>query len=344
MVAQTSTPVNHIIAIGISIYQAVRNLQYANKDAREFFYLFENNVGNIGYNRLLVDSEASLAAIRNALGVELEKNVGHEDTFFFFFSGHGAVATSQDGKGLSNYLLPFDASQDVASTSMSIEYLRDRFSKIPCKNKLIIIDSCFSGSINSKAYTNVNIKDSKDVKTFENTISGKGQITLTASKEDEEAVEDLELQNGLFTYYFLEELQNERYGEKIPILSIHAPVTEHVIERAKDKHGFEQTPTFKGELEGVVYLPIFKKRLVITPQEIEVPTHPELGEARIPAVEIKIEDEKLREVTQELVELVIKGSSTDQKYGNIALEKHLVSAIKNLHGSYEEVFKGVGTY
>lgn len=333
---------NHIIAVGISNYQGVRHLQYADKDAKEFYFLFERNVGDIGYKRLLVDSEASLAAIRNALGAGIEENLGNEDTFYFFFSGHGAIAKSQDGSGFSNYLLPFDASQDVVNTCISIEYLKDRFSKIQCKNKLIIIDSCFSGSINSKAYTRVNLKSLKDVKTFQNTLSGKGQITFTASKEDEEAIEDLELENGLFTHYFLEELQKETYGERVPILSIHAPVTENVISRAKERHNFDQTPTFKGDLEGVVYLPVFKKRLVITPQEIEIATHPELSEARIPLPEIKIEDEKLLEDIQKLVELVIKGSSADQKYANITLEKNLVSAIRNLRESYEDIFKSVG--
>ena len=228
---------NHILAIGISSYRGIRNLQYAAKDAKDFYYLFTNNVGDIGYQVLLVDSEATLASIRNSLGVELQRAAGVDDAFFFFFSGHGALAASQEGEGFSNYLLPFDASDDVLNTSISIEYLKDRFSKINCKNKLIIIDSCFSGSINSKAYTQLNIKSLNKVKTFENTISGKGHITFTASKEDEEAIEDIELKNGLFTYYFLEELQNSSHGERIPILSIHAPVTEHVIQRAKDKMG-----------------------------------------------------------------------------------------------------------
>jgi len=332
---------NHIIAIGISSYQTVRPLSYAAKDAKDFYYLFTNNIGAIGYSRLLIDTEATLATIRSSLGAELEQLVGTEDMLFFFFSGHGATAVSQDSEGYSNYLLPLDASDDIPSTSISIEYIRDRLSRVVCKNKLIIVDSCFSGSINSKAYTQINLKSAKPIKTFENTISGRGQITFTASKEDEEAIEDLEFQNGLFTYYFLEELQNSSHGENIPILSLHAPVIENVMKRAKEKYSFRQTPTFRGELEGVVYLPLFKKRIRIPPEEIEIPTHPELQEATVPTVEIVIEDEKVKEDVNRLVKLVVGGAGGDE-ICNIEVRRLLVSLIESLRKDYEGIFNEVG--
>ena len=332
---------NHIVAIGISSYQAIRNLRYAAKDAKDFYYLFANNIGDIGYSSLLIDSEATLAAIRSSIGVELERLLGADDTLFFFFSGHGATAVSQDGEGCSNYLLPFDASDDIPSTCISTEYIRDRLLRVVCKNKLIIVDSCFSGSINSKAYSQINLKSAKPIKTFENTISGRGQITFTASKEDEEAIEDLEFQNGLFTYYFLEELQNGSHGENIPILSLHAPVTENVIKRAKEKYSFEQTPTFRGELEGVVYLPLFKKRLRISPEQIEIPTHPELQEASVPSVEIVIEDEKVREDVNKFVKLVVGGAGGDE-ICNVEVRRLLVALIGSLRKDYESIFDEVG--
>lgn len=332
---------NHIIAIGISSYQTVRPLSYAAKDAKDFYYLFTSNIGNIGYSRLLIDSEATLATIRSSLGAEIEQLVKTEDTLFFFFSGHGAIAVSQDSEGYSNYLLPFDASDDIPSTSISIEYLRDRFSRFVCRNKLIIVDSCFSGSINSKAYTQINLKSAKPIKTFENTISGSGQITFTASKEDEEAIEDLEFQNGLFTHYFLEELQNSSHGESIPILELHDPVTKNVIKRAKEKYGFDQTPTLQGNLEGVVHLPLFKKRLRISPEEIEIPTHPELQEASIPSVEIVIEDERFKEDVNRLVKLIVGGAGGDDMC-NIEVRRLLVSSIESLRKDYEGIFNEVG--
>lgn len=335
----------HIISIGISKYRgpSPRNLQYAHEDAKELYYLFQNNVADTGCHTLLIDSEATLAAIRSALGVEIEEAARSEDTFLFFFSGHGVVEKSLDEAGYSNYLVPFDATADFASTCISVEYLKDRFSKIRCKNKLIIVDSCFSGSINSKSCKKANLKSLPSIKTFENTISGKGHVTFTASKEDEEAIEDLELQHGLFTYFFLEELKKESYGERIPILAIQEPVTRNVMERAKDVHSHDQTPTLSGEVQGVVYIPVFKEKLVITPAEIEIPTHRELREARAPLVELNIGDEKLSEEMTRLMELVVEGlSPIEQAQKDVALKKTLVASMRNLRLTYEEMFKVFG--
>jgi hypothetical protein len=334
---------NHIVTIGISRYQNIRSLQYANKDAKEFFYLFENNVGDVGFKKLLIDSEASLAAILDALGSELERSFEPGDAFFFFFSGHGAVAASRDGTGLANYLLPFDTSHDIQSTAISVEYLRDRFQKIQCMNKIIVIDSCFSGSINSKAYSPVNLKSGKKVKTFENTISGKGQVTFTASREDEEAVEDAELENGLFSYFFLKELQDAKYTDQIPVSSIHAPVAEQVMTRAQERYGIEQTPTFSGNMEGVVYLPVFTQRLLVTPAQIEIPVHPELAEVPIPVAEILIEEEKLKEYASGIVQLLTSTVERGQEFGEISLRRLLIEVISKLQKSYEEQFQIVGS-
>lgn len=333
--------INHVIAIGIAKYQNIRNLQFADKDANEFYYLFKNNMTNIGYKKLLINNEASLAAIRNALGVELEENVGVDDSLFFFFSGHGGEAPSQDGSSLATYLLPFDASADIENTSISIEYLKNRLEKINCVNKIMIIDSCFSGPINSKAYSVINYKSTKGIKTFENTISGKGQVTFTASKSDEAAIEDIELKNGLFTYYFLTELQNESYGDKIGITAVHEPVTANVMKRA-EKHGAVQTPTFSGYLEGNLYLPMCRHKLSIAPMVIEVETEKERPIVRVPVVDINVEDESIAKSLKDIVELVSRGVSSDSEYNNIALDRYLVQAINELRSKYEEAFVSVG--
>jgi len=334
--------INHVIAIGIAKYQSIPPLQFADKDAKEFYYLFVNNMANIGYSKLLVDNEASLAAIRNALGIELEEYVKVDDSLFIFFSGHGGEAPSQDGSSLANYLLPFDASVDIENTSISIEYLKNRLEKINCHNKIMIIDSCFSGPSNSKAYSVINYKSvKKGIKTFENTISGKGKVTFTASKSDELAIEDVELKNGLFTHYFLNELQNDKYGDEIAITTIHEPVTKNVMMRA-EKHRVVQTPTFSGYLEGNFYLPMCKHKLVINPMVIEVGNEKEKPIVRVPVVDINVEDESIAKSLKDIVELVSRGASLDEGYNNIALDRYLVKAINELDSKYEEAFVAVG--
>ena len=55
----------HIVSVGISKHQEsyVPNLEYAHKDAVDFFKLVTLNVEQVGYNILLTDSEATLGKI-----------------------------------------------------------------------------------------------------------------------------------------------------------------------------------------------------------------------------------------------------------------------------------------
>jgi hypothetical protein len=90
---------HHILSIGISKHQnAAANLSYAAKDAQEFFELLTTNIGNLGYKKLLVDSEATFGQVRAALGLELQEVVELEDAFFFFYSGHGVIAEDLFGR------------------------------------------------------------------------------------------------------------------------------------------------------------------------------------------------------------------------------------------------------
>ena len=336
---------HHIIAIGISKHQDpfVNDLKYAAKDASEFFDLFTKNIGEIGYQRLLIDSEATLSQIRTALGSELQKEAKPDDVFFFFYSGHGTTAGDTDSRSLAHFVLPFDATRDITNSCISVSFLRETFDRLPCKAKLIFVDSCFSGSINSKGYTNPNKKAFKEIKTFANTVTGIGELSFSASKEDEEAIEDPEAQNGLFTYYLLEELQKERDDEKLAILNIFTPITEGVIERAKERYNHVQTPTLNSYLEGNIYLPIFKKRIKLPPQLLDIPKYPELSSAVFPILELQLEDKKQEKLINKMINLIIKGRQSQQGSGQemvreLVFERFCGKLIKQIEKDWEHIF------
>lgn len=336
---------HHIIAIGISKHQNpfVNNLHYAAEDALEFFDLFTKNIGNVGYQKRLIDSEATLSQIRTALGSELQEEAKSEDVFFFFYSGHGTIAEDTNSGSLAHFFLPFDATRDITNSCISVSFLRETFDDLPCKAKLIFVDSCYSGSINSKGYTNPNKKAFKEIKTFANTVTGIGELSFSASKEDEEAIEDTEANNGLFTYCLLEELQKERNGEELAILDIFTPITEKVLERAKTKYNCVQTPTLNGRLEGNIYLPIFGKRIKLTPQLLDIPRYPELSSAVFPVPELKLEDKKQEKLINEMTHFVIKGRQSEHVPGRqileeIVFEKFCRKLIKQIEKDWEHIF------
>ncbi len=335
----------HILSIGISKHQNsfVNTLQFADKDATDFYTLFTSNINDIGYKKLLINSEATLAEIRSALGKELKQAVGSDDAFFFFFSGHGATAENQDGTSLEHYLIPFDATPDIPSSAVSVDFLKEVFDKINCKAAYIFVDSCFSGSLNSKGYSYPNTKTLKAVKALSDQVFGKGSLVFTASKIDEKALEDPDNQNGLFTHFVLHELQKQRNKETYPVTDIVTPVIEEVTKRAKNNFSHTQTPTAKIKLEGAVYLPVCKKPLKISPTLLEVPRYPQLATSSFPIPEIELSDKQQQKQLNEIVSFVSNGNSQQNNQQKIHFERFCWKMIKQIRLEWEKIFNEVGS-
>jgi len=335
----------HILSVGISKHQNnfINSLQFADKDATDFYNLFTSNIDDVGYKKLLINSEATLTEIRTALGKELRQAVGSDDAFFFFFSGHGATAENEDGTSLEHYLVPFDATPDIPSSAISVDYLKEVFDKINCKAAYIFVDSCFSGSINSKGYSYPNTKALQAVKTLSDQIFGKGSLVFTASKTDEKALEDPDNQNGLFTYFVLGELQKERGKDSYPVTDIVTPVIEEVTKRAKEKYSHTQTPTAKINLEGAVYLPVCKKPLKIAPMLLEVPRYPQLDTTSFPIPEIELSDKHQQKLLNETIALVANGNSQQNGQQKIIFERFCWNMIKQLKSEWERIFNETGS-
>ncbi|MEK7518148.1 MAG: caspase family protein [Patescibacteria group bacterium] len=335
----------HILSIGISKHQHsfVNTLQFADKDATDFYTLFTSNISDIGYKKLLINSEATLTEIRTALGKELRQAVGSDDAFFFFFSGHGSTAENQDGTSLEHYFIPFDATPDIPSSAVSIDYLKEVFDKINCKAAYIFVDTCFSGSINSKGYSYPNTKALKDVKALSDQVFGRGSLVFTASKSDEKALEDPDNQNGLFTYFVLNELQKQRNKDRYPVTDIVTPVIEEVTKRAKSKYNHTQTPTAKINLEGAVYLPICGKPLKIPPTLLHVPKYPQLATTTFPISVIELSDKQLQKQLNEMVSFVVNGNNQQGNQQKILFERFCWKMIKQVRSDWDRIFNEVGS-
>ena len=305
--------------------------------------MFTSNISDIGYKKLLVNSEATFTEIRTALGKELRQAVGSDDAFFFFFSGHGATAENEDGTSLEHYLIPFDATPDISSSAISVDYLKEVFDKINCKAAFIFVDSCFSGSINGKGYSYPNTKALKVIKTFSDQAFGKGSLVFTASKTDEKALEDPENQNGLFTYFVLGELQKDRVKDNYPVTDIVTPVIEEVTKRAKEKYGHTQTPTAKINLEGAVYLPVCKKPLKIAPMLLEVPRYPQLDTNSFSIPEIELSDKQQQKQLNELITMIASGNSQNNIHQKIIFERFCWKMIKQLKSEWDRIFSETGS-
>jgi len=337
---------HHIVAIGISKHKDQgANLAFAEKDASEFFTLFKQNISDIGYSRLLVDQEATLAEIKTALGKELSENVKPDDSFFFFYSGHGALVNDPNDQNTAlGFLVPYDATNDIANTCLSVDYLKNTLESLSSKANLIFIDSCFSGAVakNGKSYPVPNTKSFKKLKSFSNTVIGNGSVIFTASKDDELSLEDPDYKNGLFTHHVLEELQKERKQDVYPALEIFSPIVDGVSKRALEKWKHTQTPTFNGKLEGDLKLPVFKKRLHLQPDTIEIPKTPELQTATFAVPHIDITEEDKDKLLQETTDFVVGSPGISETVkAEISYERLCHKLIRNIKKKWDDIFKEV---
>jgi hypothetical protein len=305
---------HHIISIGVSEHEhTINNLTYPSKDAKDFFYLFLNSITSHGLSILLVNNEATLSNILYALK-EFSKIVRDEDSFFFFFSGHGTIGKSKiDNTIAEHYLVPFDANVDVANSCLSVTMLKELLDGLKSNINIIFIDTCFSGAVTkqSKGYLQKSKISFKSLKSLSSTISGEGNLTFAACRDDEEALEDHELKNSLFSYYLIEELIKDRKSHLFPVIDIFSPISENVKNRAKNKYHHNQTPTFKGNIEENLYLPVFSKIKSLKLEEDDIKLHPLYIELL----------ENYNRISKESVQLNQNYIEPDYIYKNIKLQE-----------------------
>ena len=174
--------------------------------------------------KLLVDSQATKAAIHAAIVNWLDPLEDENTVVVIFFSGHGMYAPDDDGdendpydEFLVPYEIEWDDSQGRWRHEMAIrdDELNEWLSVLESQKIVILVDSCFSGGIieaaagearglpwQPSATAEVNAAQWQDG--FAQDIQGPGRVILTASAEGQSSWEFGELQDGVFTYYLLE--------------------------------------------------------------------------------------------------------------------------------------------
>ncbi len=201
------------VVVGISNYQHVEKLRYADKDALAFYqYLVNDNQIPKDQVTLLLNEEATLQNLKDALGVDLKKKARRQDTVIIYYAGHGAPEAnrgSPDGDGVEKYLLPYDAdAHRLYSTALPMLELSRIFSRLSAERVVLIMDTCYSGSTEVGARTvrmdllRPSISDSF----LDRVAQGEGRVIITASEPNEVSMEREDLGHGIFTYYLLESL------------------------------------------------------------------------------------------------------------------------------------------
>ncbi len=138
------------IIIGIDEYSGgaseLKQLEHAVNDARELREVLLREFGYRDENvRFLTDQQASQLAIRDAFESWLPaQGPQKDDSVLVFFAGHGLV----DEKSQEGYLAAADSvAGDLRRSCVEVSWIRDRLAALPCRHKLLILDSCYSGAL-----------------------------------------------------------------------------------------------------------------------------------------------------------------------------------------------------
>ncbi len=142
----------HALAIGIAAYRHVNPLPPAIRNEAQEIRDLLADPQRCGYPpdnvQLLLDGEATLAAVRQALA-GLTARSDPDSTVFFYFSGHGGRIDA--GPQAGEYLLPADAiytsDQTLAETALPGAELTAALQAIPARKVVVVLDCCHAGGI-----------------------------------------------------------------------------------------------------------------------------------------------------------------------------------------------------
>lgn len=213
----------HILAVGINVYAGgLPNLRYAESDARSFADSLMKQAQPI-FGAIRVQLILGAAATKDSLAeafLTLAESVGENDTFVFFFAGHGALAKVGAARTFflaSPQITDLSQGNALAKKAVSAPELAIWLSRIPARGKVLLLDACSSGEIASWCAGN-----KEAVATYRHVLTELGgpaeAAILAATQPSDPAEESGAFRHGVFTSALL---HNPRApGERPTVMTI----------------------------------------------------------------------------------------------------------------------------
>ncbi|MRR18123.1 MAG: hypothetical protein EG826_16880 [Deltaproteobacteria bacterium] len=236
----------YAIIIGIETYrQNLPRADFAESDARLVAaYL----AGTLGYPEenvvTLTNDRAALGDFVKYFEKWLPNNVEKDGIVFIYYSGHGAP----DPKTGGAYLVPYDGDPVfIAETGYSLKRMYDALGRLPAKEIVVALDSCFSGAGGRSVIA-------KGARPLVMNISGnlalsKNMTVISASSGDQISSTYDEKGHGLFTYFLLKGIKNEdvvKPDGTLKVEDLYGYLKPQVERIARKQYNNEQTPQLMG--------------------------------------------------------------------------------------------------
>ncbi|MCB9742560.1 MAG: caspase family protein [Alphaproteobacteria bacterium] len=217
---EATAPRRYAVVVGLDRYEdeALDDLRFAGKDAVDLLDVLEDEAIGDFDDVLAVVGDADREEIWAAFD-QLAAQAQREDTFVFYYAGHGSLAIEERGE-TRLYLLPSDATllreedgpAEVRARKqrwIALDELEARLEAVPARHRVMIIDACYNGTGRSKlspatARTTQGLRGGLNPPTTP-TLQ-RLDASLFAASYDQPAQEDPELENGVYTHFLIEAL------------------------------------------------------------------------------------------------------------------------------------------
>lgn len=257
----------HLMAIGAD----TGGLKFCKRDAQRIADTLKSKMGLQESNtRLLLGADASYQGFSS--GIQwLASTTQPEDTVLIYFSGHGSSVPDrspndeEDGRDESIVLYP-GAQKGLTTEAMinqKILLIDDEINslvkKIPARKKILIVDSCHSGTISKQLGLEVDDLVSK-YQPLIDPVNGQEDWNLgqkatppnygndneglvSACMDNESSYESKSVQSGVFTHYLIEAINQGSPDLEQAFNKAKGNVTKWVRERSKPGKPVSQTPS-----------------------------------------------------------------------------------------------------
>ena len=252
-ISSLATAEKYALLVGINDYQGdISPLRYCEADVAVFRQALIELAGFKADNVFLMTSRMSGPKQPTNINVIkrlslLSEQVQDDDTFIFYFSGHGI---SKDGH---SFLLATNSDSTTVDTlkisGIPLDQVNQILSRIQADQLLTIIDACRNDPESGRGEKDNLLTDSfsrgfKIARTSDSSGRPKMSATLYACNVGERAYEWAEKEHGVFSYYLLEGLKGKAVNSQgeVVMTDLADYTQQKVVEWSKTHKGKIQTP------------------------------------------------------------------------------------------------------
>jgi uncharacterized GH25 family protein len=198
----------YAVLVGIADYEGSGNdLNYCDDDARDMKASLIASGWPAGNITMLIDSQGTELAIKNAIA-DMASKADADDICLFFQSSHGGQGVDMAPKDEPDNMDEYMCTYNINSEQITDDELGLWLSALKTPKYVVLVDACYSGGL-LKSVNRAGFSFAEDITGVRNTgfvgtkdldDNGTG-VVVSSCRDNELSLEISELQNGLFAYY-----------------------------------------------------------------------------------------------------------------------------------------------